>query len=193
MLLLLFPDLIGFLQRIKNVEDSFVSSWFWTFLCNFFLFFFLFPPPPTQGFSFLSALETFDNHRNCSKLDSSSSCVCKRPVTVLSSAVYQTDPVREAGSRLKDRRLGVGGPDRTSARQQEKVPERDQAHADPGQSAVPDYSDTEAAGRRIRWPQPEVTRAPRECCCFHLVFPPWGGGLNLIEFWKTFLGRRKHF
>lgn len=69
---------------------------------------------------------------------------------MLSSAVYQTDPVREAGSRLKDRRLGVRGPDRTSARQQEKVPERDPARSDSGQSAVPDYSDTEAAGRRLR-------------------------------------------
>lgn len=82
--------------------------------------------------------------------------------SLLSSAVYQADPVREAGSGVEDRGPGAGGPNRSPARQQEKVPECNQAGSDAGQSAVPDHADTEAAGRRLRRPQPQVTRTACE-------------------------------
>lgn len=76
--------------------------------------------------------------------------------------MYQADPVREAGSRLEDRGPGAGGSDRCPPRQQEKIPECNQAGSDAGQSAVPDNADAEAAGRRIRRPQPQVTRTACE-------------------------------
>ena len=78
------------------------------------------------------------------------------PLPSLLAPVHQTDPVREAGPRLSDRGLGAGGPDRGAERQQEEVRERGEAGPDSGQSAVPDDADTEAAGRRLRRPQPQV-------------------------------------
>lgn len=78
-------------------------------------------------------------------------------IRLLSSAVHPADPVREAGPGLKDRGRGAGGADRAAPRKQEKVPECDQAGSGAGQSAVPNNADSEAAGRRLRRPQPQVT------------------------------------
>lgn len=79
-----------------------------------------------------------------------------------SPAVHQADPVGEAGSGLEDRGRGAGGSNRSPARQQEKVPACHQAGSDSVRSAVPDYADAEAAGRRLRRPQPQVTAAACE-------------------------------
>lgn len=86
-------------------------------------------------------------------------------ISLLSSAVYQADPVREAGSGLQDCGHGAGGSNRSPPRQQEKVPTSNQAGSDAGQSADPDDADAEAAGRRLRRPQPQVTRTPCESKC----------------------------
>lgn len=76
--------------------------------------------------------------------------------------MYQADPVREAGTGLEDCRPGAGGSNRSPPRQQEEVPECNQAGSDAGHSAVPDNADAEAAGRRLRRPQPQVTRTACE-------------------------------
>lgn len=78
-------------------------------------------------------------------------------ITLLSSAVHPADLVGEAGPRLQDRGPGAGGADRAAPRKQEKVPECDQAGSGAGQSAVPNNADSEAAGRRLCRPQPQVT------------------------------------
>lgn len=72
---------------------------------------------------------------------------CITVLLSLLSSVYQTDAVREVGSRLQDCGRGAGGPNRDPPRKQEKVPARDQAGSDAGQSAGSDDTDTEAAGR----------------------------------------------
>ena len=88
-------------------------------------------------------------------------CVCVS-VSLLSSAVYQADPVREAGSGLEDRGPGAGGQNWSPVRPQEKVPEYDKTGSDAGRPAVPDDADPEAARRRLHRPQPQDAGTPCE-------------------------------
>lgn len=104
---------------------------------------------------------SISSHKSFSKMDSLT-CINACVLCLLSSAVYQADPVRKVGSRLQDCGHGAGGSNRNPPWQQEKVPASNQAGSDAGQSAVPDDADAEAAGRRLRRPQPQVTRTPCE-------------------------------
>lgn len=75
-------------------------------------------------------------------------------LSLRSSSVYQTDAVREVGPRLQDCGRGAWSSNRDPPWQQEKVPARDQAGSDAGQSAVSNDADTKAAGRCLLWPEP---------------------------------------
>lgn len=86
------------------------------------------------------------------RLDGLPSPVCL--LSLLSSSVYQADAVGEVGSWLQDCGRGAGGSNRDPPWQQEKVPARDQAGSDAGQSAVSDDADTKAAGRCLLRPEP---------------------------------------